>query len=226
MKGILYVVATPIGNLNDISLRAIQTLEEADLILAEDTRQTKKLLKSYEIDTELQSYREQNHERIIHEIVGELQSGKNLALVSDSGTPAISDPGFNLVRVVHDLDIKVITIPGPSAITAALSISGLPTDKFTFLGFLPKSSSQRKKTILRYGSEEATLIIYESPYRIEKLLWEINETLGDRMICIASELTKKFENVTRGHVQDILQNSKEIPHKGELTVLIAKEDFS
>lgn len=220
-----YIVATPIGNLKDITLRAVETLKEVDITLAEDTRKTSILLNHYKIDTNLLSYRDQNHSRVFPKILRLLQQGKNLALVSDSGTPTISDPGFKLVRDLIKFNIQIIPIPGPSATNTALSVSGFPTDNFTFLGFLPKAPGKRKKILATFGKLGTTLLIYESPFRIQKLLNQINSVLGNRNICVTNELTKKFERVWRGKVRDLTKSIGEKRLKGEFTILVAKKDF-
>ncbi|MBI2414632.1 16S rRNA (cytidine(1402)-2'-O)-methyltransferase [candidate division WWE3 bacterium] len=222
-RGALYVVSTPIGNLTDITLRAIEVLKSVDIVLSEDTRETKKVFDKYEIKTHQRSYRDQNHDSIINDIIKMLEEGVNLALVTDSGTPVISDPGFKLVARLLSENFKVISIPGPSAVISALSISGLPSDKFTFIGFLPKSKLHRKEILQQYGKLDSTIIIYESPFRIVHLLEEINTALGNRFVCVARELTKIFEEVLRGRVADLLQ--RKIKEKGEFVVLIAKEGF-
>ncbi len=224
-KGQLFIVSTPIGNLRDITVRALKVLEEVDFILAEDTRQTIKLLDQYQIKKELVSYRDQNHTRIIDQIVKHLSEGKNIALVSDAGTPLISDPGYKLVRDLKDKGFSIVSIPGPSAVISALTISGLPTDKFIFLGFLPKSDTKRRNIISEYAKLDATLIIYESPFRVHKLLEEITEILSDRDVSLVKDITKLYEKDYFGKAIDIL---KKIPDrtkmKGEYVVLIGKED--
>lgn len=231
--GNLYIVSTPIGNLGDISHRALEILKKADLILSEDTRETDKILQKWNILTPQISYREENHKKIIQRILDDLAADKDLALVSDSGTPVISDPGFQLVREIHtqnikkpETEIEVISIPGPSAVISALSVSGLPTDNFTFLGFLPKKNSQKEKLLKEFGSLPTTLVIYESPYRIKKLLTIIYETLGDRTICLAKDLTKKFEDVKTAPVKTLLKNPQKIIEKGEYVVLISKQNYT
>lgn len=223
--GTLYIVSGPIGNLDDITIRALNILKSVDLVVSEDTRETKKLLDHFNITVEQFSYRDQNHNSVTPKIIEFLEIGKSIALVSDSGTPAISDPGFKLVRDVTRKGIKVSPIPGASAVITALSVGGLPTDRFTFLGFLPKSESQRIDLLKKYGNQDSTLIIYESPYRIVKLLNEILESLGDRTICIARELTKLHEQIVTDTVSNLLNHFQKIPPKGEFVVLIAKEDF-
>ncbi|MBU0975653.1 MAG: 16S rRNA (cytidine(1402)-2'-O)-methyltransferase [Patescibacteria group bacterium] len=222
-KGKLFVVATPIGNLEDITFRAIRTLKEATIILAEDTRKTAKLLHHYDINTKMLSYRDQNHNRVISPILDILNSCQDIALVSDSGTPTISDPGFKLVRELVNHSIEIISIPGPSAAIAALSISGLPTDKFVFLGFLPKGQNKQRLLLQKYSNLDATIILYESPYRVKKLLHSILDTLGDRTITVANDLTKKFERTWHGKASDVLTILEEITPKGEFTVLISKD---
>ncbi len=222
-SGTLYIISGPIGNLQDITLRAIETLKNVDWILSEDTRETAKLLTQFNIQKPQLSYRDQNHLKSLPEIVKLLEEGSNLALLSDSGTPLISDPGFKLVREVLHRGFKVSTIPGPSAVIAALSISGLPTDKFVFLGFLPKGPNQRKNLLAEYGAHDATLVIYESPYRIKKLLQEIKEALGNRTVCLAGELTKIYEKVVTKPVDQLLTEIDKLSIKGEYVVLVAKE---
>jgi len=219
----LYIVATPIGNLKDITLRALETLKEADLIVAEDTRQTKKLLDRYQIQKPLQSYHQHSKESKIDYLIKELEHEKNLALVTDSGTPGVADPGNLLVeRVLEKLpQTKVIPIPGPSALTALLSISGINTDEFYFLGFLPHKKG-RKTKIESLKNINIPIVIYESPYRIEKLLKQILEYLGDKEIIIGRELTKKFEEIIRGKVSEVLE--KEFKTKGEFTLIIKPQN--
>jgi len=222
----LYVVATPIGNIEDITLRAIEILKGVDLILSEDTRETEKILRRWDIKTPQISYRDQNHKKIIAHIKELLNSGKDLCLVSDSGTPLISDPGFKLVEELKKDQIQIIPIPGPSAVVAALSVSGLPSDNFSFIGFLPKKPNQRKAILQEFGSLPATLIIYESPYRIRKLLTEIHEALGGRTICLAKDLTKTYEEIRTAPIENFLKNPEGIKEKGEYVVLIAKQNYS
>ncbi len=223
-KGKLYIVATPIGNLGDMTYRAVEILRNVPFVLAEDTRESKKLFNKYEIKTQLISYRDQNHERMIEKILEKLNMGFSLALISDCGTPLISDPGYKLVRQLRVLGYDVESIPGASAVIAGLSISGLATDKFTFLGFLSKTESKRKKTLEIYGNLESTLVIYESPRRLIKLLEEIINVLGDRKIGIAKDLTKLREEFFYGNVKEVLEKLKsngfeESPH-GEFVVMI------
>jgi len=220
--GILYVVATPIGNLSDVTLRALEVLKSSDAILSEDTRETKKLLDKYNINAFQISYRDQNHKQVISKILELLEKGKNLVLVSDSGTPLISDPGFKLVGAVRAKNGKVVPIPGASSITAALSAAGLPTDKFIFLGFLPKKAAAEKMLKL-YGELDTTLVIFESPFRVRKLLGSIRLVLGNRYIGICRELTKIHEEVLTGSVSELLE--KKFNEKGEFVVLVAKDGY-
>lgn len=223
--GKLFIVATPIGNLSDITLRAIEVLKEVSYILSEDTRETDKILKKYEITASQLSYRDQNHLQIFPKIVQILDDGANIALVSDSGTPLISDPGYKLVNELIEKGYEVESIPGPSALISALVSSGLPADKFSFVGFLPKSSGQIKKILQTYGKLDSTLIIYESPFRIAKLLNYIKESLGDRRVVLANEITKVHEKFYRGTVSEILNEVQDKKLKGEFVALVAKEDF-
>ena len=215
--GNLYVVATPIGNLEDITLRAIRTLKEADAIASEDTRQTKKLLDKYEIKTTLISYYTYNIKERTPQIVQMLKEGKNIALVTDAGTPAISDPGEHLVKKALEAGIKVVTIPGPSAVISALSISGLSTEKFVFEGFLPRKSIQRRRLFESLAKEARTVVFYESPHRILKTLDDLIAVLPDRKIAVARELTKVFEEVLSGTPSEVRARIKP---KGEMVLLI------
>lgn len=224
-QGKLYIVSTPIGNMGDITIRALDVLKNVDLILSEDTRETTKLLQHYGIEKSQISYRDQNHIRVFNTILEDLKSGKNIALVSDSGTPLISDPGFKLVQELVENGIKIDSIPGPSAVIGALTVSGLPTDKFTFLGFLPKKTGQQEKLLKEYGTTESTLVIYESPFRVVKLLEQIQRVLGNRKICVVKDLTKMYESLIYGEINDILTNRTNIKPKGEYIVLVAKENF-
>jgi len=221
--GKLYIVATPIGNMADITLRALEVLKSVDTILSEDTRETSKLLNRYNIEKPQIPYTDQKHANSVKFIVESLQSGKSMALVSDSGTPVISDPGFNLVRELKSRGMDVESIPGPSSIIAALSISGLPTDKFTFLGFLPKSVNKRKNLIKKYAAEDSSLILFEAPTRIRKTLYQIHTVLGNRVVCVAKDLTKKFEDVKTDYIENIINSN--VKEKGEYVVIIAKGGY-
>lgn len=221
----LYVVATPIGNLEDITFRAIKTLKEVDFIICEDTRVTKFLLNHFGIDKPLIVANAFNETKTIERIIDKIISGENAALVTDAGTPAISDPGTRLVNAAVKNSIEVIGIPGASAVTLALSISGLPTDAFVFEGFLPQKKGRQKK-LLELAEEERTVVLYESTYRIEKLLEELNQYMPNRQIVIARELTKKFEETWRGKPSEILSSLKEKILKGEFVVILAPKNFS
>ncbi len=220
MPGTLYLVSTPIGNLEDITVRALRILREVVLIACEDTRQTRKLLDHYGIQRPTISYHEHNEITRAPELVGKLQSGDSVALVSDSGTPLISDPGYRLVTRAIEAGIHVEPIPGPSAIIAALSASGLPTDAFHFAGFLPPRSAPRKKALLKLKDEPATLIFYEAPHRIGETLADIDEVLGDRPVVIARELTKVHEEFLRGPADELRRTHPQL--KGEITLLVGK----
>ncbi|MFH1286671.1 MAG: 16S rRNA (cytidine(1402)-2'-O)-methyltransferase [Candidatus Magasanikbacteria bacterium] len=220
--GVLYIVATPIGNLKDITFRAVETLKKVDLVLCEDTRVTKKLLSHYQIDTRTMSYHQHSDDKKVKEIIELLQDGKDLALVTDAGTPGISDPGGHLVAEIRNskFEIRAVPIPGPSAVTAALSISGFPTDKFFFMGF-PPHKNKRKKFFTEVADAKYTVAFYESSHRIQKALKELEEVLKkDREMCVCRELTKKFESIYCGTVEEILE--MEIPEKGEFVVLVRK----
>lgn len=223
-RGTFYVVATPIGNLNDITYRAVETLKSCDLIASEDTRETAKLLRHYNIEDKSQiSYTDQNHERIYLRILNDLNNGLNICLVSDSGTPLISDPGYKLVKILRDNNYNVVPIPGPSAVISALSVSGLPTDKFLFLGFPPKKPGQLKNFLNEYINSQATLVFYESPYRIKKFLEGVLEVMGNRQIFIAKDISKVYEKLTYGSVKDIISGLETGKAKGEYVVLISKD---
>lgn len=221
MAGILYIVATPIGNLEDITLRALRILREVDLIAAEDTRHTKKLLAHYGITTPLTSYYDQIEASKAPALIEQLQAGKTIALVSDAGTPGISDPGYRLVKGASEAGIPVVPIPGPSTLTALLSIGGLPTDRFVFEGFLPAKKGQRQKTLQRLKQEERTLLFFESPHRLLDLLDDLIAIFGDRQVVIGRELTKMFEEVLRGKVSELCAVLQRHEIKGELTLLVA-----
>jgi 16S rRNA (cytidine1402-2'-O)-methyltransferase len=215
--GTLYVVATPIGNLEDITLRAIRTLKEVDAIASEDTRQTKKLLDKYNIKTPLISYYTYNIKERTPQIIQMLQEGKNVALVTDAGTPAISDPGEYLVQKAIEAGIKIVTIPGPCALIAALSISGVSTNKFIFEGFLPRKSVQRRRLFEALKEEERTVVFYESPHRILKTLDDLIAVLPERKITVARELTKVFEEIVSGTPSEVRAKLKP---KGEMVLIV------
>ena len=219
-QGTLYIVATPIGNLEDITLRALRVLRECDLIAAEDTRRTRKLLAAYDIKTSLTSLHDQNEAQKSTSLITEMQSGKSVACVSDAGTPAISDPGYVLVREAIARGIRVVPIPGPSAVIAALSASGLPTDSFVFHAFLPSRSGKRRQFLQSVAGEEKTMVCYESPNRLVAALHDILSILGDRTVVVFRELTKLYEEVFRGTVTDVLASVEGKKVKGEITLII------
>ena len=219
-NGTLYIVATPIGNLEDITLRAVRVLKEVEAIACEDTRQTVKLLNRYEIRKRLISYFQPRERQRVPEIISLLKAGKDVALVSDAGTPGISDPGFPLIREALKEGIRVIPVPGPSAFAAALSASGLPTHRVLFAGFPPPKSEATRKLLLSLKDEEATLIFYLPVRRIPEFLHLILETLGDRRMVIAREITKIHEEFIRGAARDLLEAALKRTFKGEATVLI------
>ena len=218
--GILYIVSTPIGNLGDISLRAIETLQKVDLILAEDTRRTGILLKSLKIKKNLLSFYEHNELARIPQVIDFLKRGQNLALVSDAGTPTISDPGFKLIREAITQGLKIESIPGASAALAALVVSGLPTDKFIFLGYLPKKQGKATKIIKQIADLDFTIILFESPKRLLRNLKLLKDLLGNKSTVVARELTKLHEEYLRGDIEDIIEHFKKNPIKGEITLII------
>ena len=222
-KGHLFVVGTPIGNLEDITLRAISTLQNVDLILAEDTRNSKKLLSAHNIDTKMMSYHEHSNEKETKRIISLLLDGKNLALISDAGTPTISDPGYGLIRDCIKKEIKIIPIPGASAITTAMSVSGLPSDSFTFFGFLPQKKGRMKK-IKELLNVDNTIILFESPFRLEKTLNQLKEYLGKRSVVVGRELTKLYEEIIRGNLEDVIKYFSKSKVKGEIVIMIGKDD--
>ncbi len=220
-QGVLYVVGTPIGNLEDITLRALRTLGEVDLIAAEDTRNTRRLLARHSINRPLISLHEHNEDRRAVELISKLDKGAAIALVSDAGTPTLSDPGYRLVKDAAAAGIRVVPIPGPSAAVAALSVSGLPTDAFLFLGFPPRKRAKRL-TFLRHAAQEnKTLIFYESPKRMADLLADLQEVMGERRAVLSREMTKTYEEFMRGtlsHIAGEVEKRKEL--KGECTLLV------
>ena len=220
MTGTLYIVSTPIGNLEDITLRAIRVLKEVGLIAAEDTRHTRNLLNKFEIDTPLTSYHDHNKEEKAPVLVAQLLEGKSIALVSDAGTPGISDPGYFLINLAIDQKIPVVPIPGATAAIAALSISGMPTDSFVFEGFLPPKHGARLKRLQALVKEERTIIYYEAPHKIIKAIEEMLEVFGDRRAVITRELTKIHEEAIRGTLSEILKHLQTGSIKGEFTVIM------
>jgi 16S rRNA (cytidine1402-2'-O)-methyltransferase len=217
--GTLYLVATPIGNLEDMSPRAVRILKESALIAAEDTRHTGKLLKHFEIQTPLTSYFEHNKLNKLDYILEKLAGG-DVALVSDAGTPAINDPGYELVQAALASGWSVVPIPGPTAPIAALSVSGLPTDSFLYLGYLPHKTSERHRRLEEVMDQPYTLIFLESPYRVTESLEDILSILGDRKVCVAREMTKMFEEYWRGDVSRALEYFKSQPARGEFTLVV------
>ena len=225
MLGKLYIISTPIGNLSDVSFRSIEILKELNYLICEDTRVTRKLLNHYEIKANLLSYNVFNENKLTGKYIKYLTDGKDMGLVSDAGTPCISDPGYKLVNKCRQLDIEVISIPGPSSLTSALSISGLPSDSFYFEGFLPKKKGRKTKFEF-LSSLPSTIVIFESPYRLVKTVQDIFDYMGNREICICKELTKIYERVMFGNVSNILELlNKEVKLKGEYVIIIAKEGY-
>jgi len=219
-KTMLYLVATPIGNLSDITLRALETLRQVDYIASEDTRKTGILLKHFDINKPQLSFHEHTKARAAKKIVGLLKKGKSVALVTNAGTPGISDPGFTLVRAAIEAGIEVTMVPGASAFVMALVLSGLPTHGFTFRGFPPRTSSKRQRFLAVDKASPHTLIFYESPHRLRSFLKDALEVLGDRQAALAKELTKMFESVKRGRLSELLAQLEKEP-KGEYVVVIA-----
>ena len=218
--GTLYLVATPIGNLEDITLRALRVLKECDVVAAEDTRHSGQLLKHFGISKPLLSYFQFNEAKRSEEIIERLRRGEKIALVTDAGSPGISDPGERVVKAALEAGLRVESIPGACALIAALTASGLPTKEFHFIGFLPHKSGQRRKQLEQLKAFDGTLILYESPYRIEKLLIELNEVFPERGVVLARELTKKFEEFLRGTPHELLEILKKRSLKGEFVVLV------
>lgn len=223
VPGTLYIVATPIGNLEDITLRALRVLKEVDLVAAEDTRHSRKLFAHYGITTRLTSYFEHNESGKGEKIVAELRGGKSVALISDAGTPAIADPGYLLVRRCREEGIPVVAVPGPSALVAALAVSGLPTDRFTFEGFLPAKSAARRQTLRALQNERRTVLFYEAPHRLGAALLDLVEELGgEREVAVARELTKIHEELFRGPAAEAAVHfGGEGKVRGEIVLLVA-----
>jgi 16S rRNA (cytidine1402-2'-O)-methyltransferase len=218
--GCLYLVATPIGNLEDITLRALRVLKEADLIACEDTRQTQKLLQHYAIHKELVSYHDHNELMRAPELVIQLEEGAQVALVSDAGTPAVSDPGHRLVVLCLRHHIPVVPIPGPSAFVAALAASGMPTEEFLFVGFLPSRAGARRKKLDALKSEPRALVLYEAPHRLAETLSDAADILGSRPAVVAREVTKIHEEFLRGSLVELRDAARQRPPRGEITLLI------
>ncbi|MBI5827760.1 MAG: 16S rRNA (cytidine(1402)-2'-O)-methyltransferase [Deltaproteobacteria bacterium] len=220
MTGTLYIVSTPIGNMEDITLRALRVLKEAGLIAAEDTRRTKKLLDHYAIKTPATSYFEHNEKEKGPLLIEKLKAGADIALVSDAGTPGISDPGYRLIKAAIENSIPVVSIPGPSALVSVLSVSGLPLDQFTFKGFIPSGSGQRRKFLLGLKTPAHTFVMYESPRRVKETVDAVLEVVGDVELVVAREMTKMHEEVLRGRAGAVRELIKERNLKGEVTIVI------
>lgn len=218
--GVLYLVATPLGNLGDISYRAVKILKSVDLIACEDTRTSRTLLRHYDINKPLVSYHNFNERQISEKIISRIQNGESVAVISDAGTPSISDPGFVVVRAAVDAGIRIEAIPGPAAVVTALAVSGLPTDAFIFYGFLPPKAGKRSQIIESLADRRETLIFYESPFKINKLVTMLHEILGDRRVALCRELTKKFEDVIRTDLADLDIFLRDRKLKGEITLVV------
>lgn len=226
-EGTLYVVATPIGNLSDISERALETLRSCDLIACEDTRITGAMLRKFGIEKEMFVNEDSRERGVAPLLLERLKAGKNVALVSDAGTPCISDPGFRIVRACRACGVKVVPIPGACAFASALSASGLPSDSFLFVGFLPAKTAARKNFFEKYADFGHTLIFYESPYRIEKFVDDALEVFGgDRIVCVAKEISKMFERFFVGRLADVAAELKKSSTKGEFVVIVAPDGFT
>ncbi|MBI45284.1 MAG: 16S rRNA (cytidine(1402)-2'-O)-methyltransferase [Candidatus Marinimicrobia bacterium] len=224
MAGSLYIVSTPIGNLQDFTKRSIEILKDVDLVAAEDTRVTKKIFNHYNIKNSIISYNDYNENQKYQYLLEVLKSNKDIALVSDAGTPCISDPGYRIVNAANMLGINVVSVPGPSSVIAALSVSGLPSDSFYFEGFLPKKKGRTKR--LNYLKQlDCTIVIFESPKRLLKTLNDILSILGNRVVSLCKELTKLHENVKLGYLNNIIKEI-DLGVKGEYVVLIAKQKYS
>ncbi len=220
MSGQLFIVPTPIGNLEDITLRAISVLRSVDLILAEDTRVSSFLLRHLQIEKPLKSYHQHNEHKILDQLISDMRSGKNIALISDAGTPGISDPGFLLIREAITNNLDVISLPGPTAFVPALVNSGLPSNEFSFYGFLPQKKGRQTK-LKKLATEEKTFVLYESPFRLLKLLQELKDHLGaDRKASVSRELTKLFEETKRGSLDELVQLYSSKTVKGEIVVVV------
>ena len=225
MAGTLFICATPIGNLEDITMRVLRVLKEADLIAAEDTRNSIKLLNHFEIDTPMTSYHEYNKIDKGHILISKLLEGQNIALITDAGTPAISDPGEELVRMAHEAGITVTSLPGPCACITALTVSGLETRRFAFEAFLPTDKKERRQILENLVEETRTIILYEAPHRLLKTLDELKEVLGDRKLTVCRELTKKHETIFRTTIAEAYDYYSEIEPKGECVLVIEGKSF-
>ncbi|MCU1242799.1 MAG: Ribosomal small subunit methyltransferase [Candidatus Acidoferrum typicum] len=225
-RGCLYIVGTPIGNLEDITLRALRILKEVDVIACEDTRHTQKLLNHYNIEKKLVSYHEHNEMTRSPELLIQLEQGAKVALVSDAGMPLVSDPGYRLVTLCVRHKIPVVPIPGPSAMLAALSAAGLPNEEFLFVGFLPARSGERRRMLERLRIEERTIIFYEAPHRVAESIADLLDILGDRPACLAREVTKLYEEFLRGKLSQLAESLAERPARGEITLLVGPPEQS
>src|ERR1700719_587138 len=225
-SGCLYLVGTPIGNLEDITLRALRILKEVDLIACEDTRHTQKLLSHYNISKTLVSYHEHNEMTRSPELLIKLEDGAKIALVSDAGMPLVSDPGYRLVTLCVRHKIPVVPVPGPSAMLAALSAAGLPNEEFVFVGFLPARGGERRRMLERLRIEERTIIFYEAPHRVAECIADLLSILGDRPACLAREVTKLYEEFLRGKLSQLAESLAERPARGEITLLLGPPDQS
>ena len=226
MPGTLYLVATPIGNLSDITHRALQVLRDVDLIACEDTRHTHKLLGHYGITTKTISYHEHNEQQRAEQLIDQLKQGSSIAVVSDAGTPAVSDPGFRLVRAAIENEVTVVPVPGPSALISALVAAGLPTDEFFFAGFLPARTNARRARLSELQSVPGTLIFYEAPHRLAATLKDAYELLGERDAVVARELTKMHEEIRRGRLSELSEHYEREDPRGEIVVLIDRTVIS
>ena len=225
MSGVLYLCATPIGNLSDMSPRVIETLKDADLIAAEDTRNSIKLLNHFDIDTPMTSYHEFNKVEKAKTLIGKLKEGQNIALITDAGTPAISDPGEVLVKMCQEENITVTSLPGPAALIVALTLSGLSTRRFCFEGFLPPEKKERRRILEELTNESRTIILYEAPHHLKGTLAELKEALGDRRITLCRELTKKFESVMPTTIFKAVSYYEENEPRGEYVLVIEGKSF-
>ncbi len=225
MAGKLYLCATPIGNLEDITFRVLRTLKEVDLIAAEDTRNSIKLLNHFEIKTPMTSYHEYNKIEKAYKLVEKLQEGKNIALITDAGTPGISDPGEELVRICYENGIEVTSLPGPAACITALTMSGLPTRRFAFEAFLPRDKKERARVLEELAQESRTMIVYEAPHHLLKTLKELYEVLGNRELTVCKELTKRYENATKTTFEDVIRFYEDNEPKGEYVLVIPGKTF-
>lgn len=219
--GTLYLVSTPIGNVSDLSSRAIDVLGRVDRVLCEDTRRTRRLLSRLGISARLESHHEHNERRHVARLVEALKGGSTLALVSDAGTPEVSDPGYPLVRAATAAELPVVAVPGPSAVLAALSVSGLPTDRFVFLGYLPPRAARRRALLAEVGELSMTLVLFEAPHRTARTLAALDEALGDRRAALCRELTKRHEEVVRGTLRELSAHATRQQPRGEITLVVA-----